>query len=146
MQKLTINRLGPVRNKSGVSQKTGKPYSFNEVGFQTNEYGDRWFSFSFNGATPPIVVGQSYEMEVTERNYNGKNGPAVAYSARFPKKQEGGVTEVQFLELKRMLNTILTEVKLIRGQGKSWAPTVADADFTPQDEPGAEDYEDEEYQ
>lgn len=88
MERLTINRLGQVRNKSGIS-KEGKPYNFNSIGFQTNEHVDRWYDFSFNGDSHRLEVGKQYDFEVKEREYNGK----MYYSASFPKRFGGGLSE-----------------------------------------------------
>lgn len=86
MEKLTINRIGQVRNKSGVARDTGQPYNFNEVGFQTNEHPERWYDFTFNGQSHGLEEGKEYDFEIKTREYNGK----TYYSARLPKRGGGG--------------------------------------------------------
>lgn len=104
IEKLTIVRIGPVRTKQGVSKTTGKPYSFNEVGIQTNERGAQWVNFSFNGVEPGIEVGKTYDLDVTAREYVGKNGPTIATNAKFPKKERfsTGMSEADQALLKRI--------------------------------------------
>lgn len=95
MEKLTITRIGEPQNKSGVSQKTNKPYNFNVVGFQAQEK-EGWFNFNYNGDTTAhgLVVGKEYEFVLTSREYNGK----TYWSAAFPKKEDivaGEITNIQ---------------------------------------------------
>lgn len=84
MEKLTPTRFSQVKDISG--SKNGKSYAFHSVGFQTREYGDRWFNFAFNDQNP-LKEGQTYELEVKERPYKDKdNNDKVAYDAKFPDK------------------------------------------------------------
>src|SRR5260221_693837 len=80
MEKLTINKFGEEKLKSGISQKTGKPYSFKTIGFVSNEYPDRWYNINYNTQNP-LTLGKSYELETKSREYNGK----TYYDAALPK-------------------------------------------------------------
>lgn len=80
MEKLTINKFGEEKLKSGVSQKTGKPYSFKTIGFVSNEYPDRWYNINYNNQNP-LALGKSHELEIKSREYNGK----TYYDAALPK-------------------------------------------------------------
>lgn len=89
MEKLAISRLGQVKNISG--SKNGKSYSFNKIGFQSNEHGEQWYDFTFNGDSHGLEVGKQYDFEIEERHYTTKEGEErTAFNARFPKKNGGG--------------------------------------------------------
>lgn len=85
METLTISRVGEPKTINYTNKKTGRPDSFQKVGFQTNEYGTRWYDVAFRGNVP-VQVGQSYEFETSEREYNGK----TYYEAKLPKEQKSG--------------------------------------------------------
>lgn len=81
-EKLTPTRFSQVKNISGT--KNGKSYAFNSIGFQTREYGDRWFNFAFNGDNP-LKEGETYELDIKERSYTDKEGKTkTAYDAKKP--------------------------------------------------------------
>lgn len=100
MEKLTITRLGEPKTINFTDKKTGQPKSFQKVGFQTQEYGERWFDFAFD-TTHSLKVGETYEMETKSREYNGK----TYYDAKFPKKNGGSSSEVMH-ELQVMQTTL----------------------------------------
>lgn len=85
-EKLTPSKFSAVKEVSGT--KDGRPYSFKSVGFLTKEHGDtRWFNITFKEENP-LKEGTTYELDVTERPYTGKDGqPKVAYNAKFPTKE-----------------------------------------------------------
>jgi hypothetical protein len=85
MEKLTVSRIGEVKTINYTSKKTGKPDSFNKVGFLTSEYGDRWFDVTFRGNVP-IEIGNSYNFEIKSREYNGK----TYWDAELPRAAKGG--------------------------------------------------------
>lgn len=79
-EKLTPIRFGQVKTIQG----TNGP--FNSVGFQTKEYGDRWFNFAFNlNGENPLKEGQTYDLDIKERPYKDKNGDSkIAYDTKKP--------------------------------------------------------------
>lgn len=80
--KLTPTRFAQVKTISG--SKNGRGYSFNSVGFQCREFGDRWFNFAFNGENP-LREGQTVELDIKERTYKDKDGnDKIAYDAKRP--------------------------------------------------------------
>lgn len=83
---LTPTKFSAVKTVSGTNAKG--PYSFQSVGFLTREYGDKkWYNFAFKGDCP-LQEGKTYELEVKERPYKGKDGTdKVAYDAKFPNKE-----------------------------------------------------------
>lgn len=93
MEKLTIVRIGEIKTVQYTNKRTGKPDSFQKVGFQTREYPDRWFDLIFRGI-PPITEGQSYEFELTSREYNGK----TYWDAKLPNKEDMLRAEVESLK------------------------------------------------
>ena len=117
MEKITITRIGPEKVIEYTNKKTGKPDSFKKVGVLTNEYGERWMDIAFRGEVP-VKVGQSYEVEITEREYTNRAGEVKkAYEAKLPRENRGGggMSNEQFVQLNRTLNAILAEVKMVRG-------------------------------
>lgn len=106
MEKLTIARIGAEKVINYTNKKTGKPDSFKKIGVLTNEHGDRWFDITFRGEVP-VKVGQSYDFEVKEREYNGK----TYYDAELPRETKGGgMSSDQFTLLMRELRAINTNV------------------------------------
>jgi hypothetical protein len=104
MEKLTITRIGPVKEIPFTNKKTGKPDSFKKVGIQTNEYGDRWMDVAFRGEVP-VEVGKSYEFTIKEREYNGK----TYYDAELPRTNKGGgMSGEQFERLMNGVNAANT--------------------------------------
>lgn len=110
-KQLTITRLGTPKTVNYTSKKTGQPDSFNKIGFQVVEFGDRWFDLTFRGQHG-LVVGQKREFELSEREYNGK----TYYDARLPKQHSPGASEMNLAKLHDKLDTILAEVRMLRGQ------------------------------
>lgn len=108
MEKITISRIGIEKTINYVNKKTGKPDSFKKIGVQTNEYGDRWYDITFRGEVP-VKVGQSYEVETSEREYDGK----TYYDAKLPQErrsQAGGMTEEQYRSIMRQMQAINANV------------------------------------
>lgn len=92
MAKITITRIGQEKTINYLNKKKkthehpdGTPDSFKKIGVQTNEYGDRWIDITFRGEVP-VKVGQSYEAELSEREYNGK----TYYDAKLPRENRSG--------------------------------------------------------
>jgi len=105
MTKLTITRLGEPKEIGYVDKKDGIKKYFKKVGFQTQEYGDRWFDFAFRGEHG-LTVGTSKEFEMSERQYNGK----TYYDAKLPRQSKGGLSE----DDKEILLNIQTGIALLR--------------------------------
>jgi len=81
MEKLTPTKFSQVREMKGTNGV------FYKVGFQTREFGERWFNVSFNKDNP-LQTGKTFELEVTPRKYTDKNGKEqTAYDCRFPSKE-----------------------------------------------------------
>lgn len=76
-EKLTPTKIGATKVQPYTNKKTGQPDSFNKVGFQTREQGDRWYNLAFRGDVP-IREGQTYTFDVKSREYNGKTYYDVA--------------------------------------------------------------------
>ena len=124
MEKLTINRVGPEKVIEYTNKKTGKPDSFKKVGVQTNEYGERWFDVTFRGDVP-VKVGQSYEFEISEREYTKKDGSiGKSYDAKLPKAGSVDFTRLATLENKVTSLTLSHNklVNLLVGKGIIPAP------------------------
>lgn len=116
-----INFTDTTRDGKKITSKFGKPVW--KVGMQTNEH-EGWI----NGFLP----FQPDKWEGTDQQVDIYDDPKWGKSFKLPPREpKGGMTEEQWGLLNRKLDTILTEIKLIRGSGKSWTPTVADMDFTP---------------
>lgn len=83
MEKLTPVKFSQVKDISGT--KNGKAYSFHSIGFTTREYGDqKWYNLAFNNECP-IKEGQTYDFEVTPRQYTGADGTLkTAYNVKLP--------------------------------------------------------------
>lgn len=108
MEKLTITRIGQEKTIDFTNKKTGQPDSFKKVGFLTNEHGEKWFDLTFRGECP-VKVGQSYEFEVSEREYNGK----TYHDAKLPKSfapRGGGMSLEQVQGIMRELHAINANV------------------------------------
>lgn len=89
MEKLTISRIGQEKVVNYTNKKTGQPDSFKKIGIQTNEYGDRWFDVTYRNEVP-VKVGQSYDFEISSREYNGK----TYYEAKLPREgRAAGLSE-----------------------------------------------------
>lgn len=109
MEKLTPNKFGEEKLKSGVSSKTGKPYSFKTIGFVSNEYPDRWYNINYN-AQNPLTLGKSYDLEVKSREYNGK----TYYDAAFPKSV--AAPNAATLYISRNIDAILAHAQAMSGK------------------------------
>ena len=107
-QQLTITRFGTEKTVNYTNKRTGKPDSFNKIGFLTQEYGDRWFDFTFRGQHG-LMVGTKREFEVSEREYNGK----TYYEAKLPKQSSAPSGDL--LRVERKIDAILTELQMMRG-------------------------------
>lgn len=83
MEKLKITRLGEPKTINYTNKKTGKPDSFQKIGFQSQEQGDRWYDFLYRGEHG-LAVGQTYEFITKSREYNGK----TYWDAELPKKAD----------------------------------------------------------
>ena len=126
MEKLTINRVGPEKVIEYTNKKTGQPDSFKKVGVQTNEYGERWFDVTFRGDVP-VKVGQSYEFEISEREYTKKDGSiGKSYDAKLPKPGSVDFTRLATLENKVTTLTLRIDrlVNLLIEKGIVPAPKV----------------------
>lgn len=112
MENLTVNKIAPPKTINFQNKKTGKPDSFQKVGFLSNEYPDRWFDIAFRGECP-IVTGGTYEFEITSREYNGK----TYYDAKLPQKRSAGTGDLNRVEVKMdaHYNALMTELQMIRG-------------------------------
>ena len=122
VEKLTITRLGEIQNKSGVSQKTGKPYNFNVVGFQAAGK-EGWINFNFNGEHHSLEVGKEYEFTLSSREYNGK----TYWSGAFPKSQDRTDEKIEkILNILVSHKIILEEIKATVLAKKSPYPTAED--------------------
>lgn len=134
MEKLTIARIGAEKVINYTNKKTGKPDSFKKVGVLTNEYGDRWFDITFRQEVP-VKVGQSYEFEVKEREYNGK----TYYDAELPRETHrpngGGMSPEQYQTMMRLLEAINTNVLRVYAEVDPTKGFTSDGrpvpDFTP---------------
>ncbi len=116
-----MNRLGQPKSIAYTNKKTGQPDSFQKIGFQANEYPDRWFDFTFRGAHG-LNVGESYEMETASREYNGK----TYWDAKLPKKQFQPSGDL--LRIERKIDAIIAMLNDMKSQ-----PT--DLDFPSYEEP-----------
>lgn len=111
MEKLTPNKFGEEKLKSGTSQKTGKPYSFKTIGFVSNEYPDRWYNINYNDSNP-LELGKTHELEVKSREYNGK----TYWDAKLPQQGgRGGISSVEYQTILRDMQAIKTDTQIIIG-------------------------------
>jgi len=137
MEKITISRIGIEKTIEYTNKKTGKPDSFKKVGVQTNEYGERWFDITYRGEVP-VKVGQSVDVEISEREYVGKDGVTrKAYDAKLPQEKRGGGSgmneddKARMIRIERAVNAILNEFKIMRGGKSSLEGVVNVPESTP---------------
>lgn len=130
MEKITITRISPEKTVEYMNKKTGKPDSFQKVGVLTNEHGEKWFDITFRGECP-VQVGQSYDVELTERQYQTKAGETkTAYGAELPRTARtnigGGMSSEQFQKLYTEVYAARQEVVMIRQllEAKEIIPSV----------------------
>lgn len=112
MEKITISRIGQEKTIEYINKKTNQPDSFKKVGVQTNEYGERWIDITFRGEVP-VKVGQSYEGELKDREYNGK----TYYDFELPRTNRAagaGMSSEQFQKLHSEVFATRQEVVMIR--------------------------------
>ncbi len=107
MEKLTPNKFGEEKLKSGTSQKTGKPYSFKTIGFVSNEYPDRWYNINYN-TTNPLTLGKTYDMDVKSREYNGK----TYWDAQLPKSVVAPNAATMYIS--RNVDAVLAATQIMR--------------------------------
>lgn len=91
--KLTITRIGEPKTINYTDKKTGKPASFQKVGFQCQEFADRWHDLSFRGSHG-LEIGKCEEFELKSREYNGK----TYWDAQRPKKEDIAASEISALK------------------------------------------------
>ncbi len=107
-EKLTPNKFGEEKSKSGVSQKTGKAYAFKTIGFVSNEYTDRWYNINYNDRNP-LTLGKTYELETSSREYNGK----TYYDAKFPKRENAQPSQAMIYLTRNVDATLATAQMLL---------------------------------
>ncbi len=106
-EKLTPNKFGEEKLKSGTSQKTGKPYSFKTIGFISNEYPERWYNINYN-TTNPLTLGKTYEMDVKSREYSGK----TYWDAQLPKSVAAPNAATMYIS--RNVDAVLAATQMMR--------------------------------
>lgn len=100
---LTITRISAPKTVNYTNKKTGNPDSFKKVGFQTQEFGDRWYDLAFRN-TVPFKVGDKVELEIKERTWEGK----TYYDAFIPKT----ASSAKLSELERRVSYIEEFLKI----------------------------------
>lgn len=123
MENLTPTRFSTPKNITGT--KDGKAYSFFSIGFQTREHGDRWFNLAYNKDNP-LKEGTTYEFEVKERPYTGKDGsPKVAYDAKIPTAE----SKMSQLLLKHEQRLLALEIEVKKLKEPKKIPVIQEPDY-----------------
>lgn len=106
MEKLKIQRLGEVRKVEG--SKDGRSYSFQTIGFISEQYDDRWYNFVFK-TEHGLEVGKEYDFDIKET----VKGDKTYYNASTPKTGSIDAKLLQdiFINTESILNR-LTGLKL----------------------------------
>lgn len=106
MEKCTITRLGEEKTVAYTNKRTGKPDSFNKVGFMCSERGQQWINFIFRGGSHGLAVGSTYDMDLTSKEFNGK----TYWDAKMAKNSNGTDKVSKPLEISRLENLVSLKV------------------------------------
>lgn len=121
MEKVTITKVSiSDTDKAGnkLINKFGKPYY--KVGIKTNEYGDTFIN-GLMPFSPDRWEGTTQEVEVFDEEYNGKTYKKFKLPPR-----AGGTSPEAIMGINRKLDTIITKLDQILGNGKqSYTPDIS---------------------